>query len=41
MKKKIKNQTNINSEQKIEKENNLKDLIKKKPILSQEEAVNN
>ena len=41
MKKKIKNQTNINSEQKIEKENNLKDSDQEKAILSQEEAVNN
>ena len=41
MKKKIKTQTNINSEQKIEKENNLKDSDQEKAILSQEEAVNN
>ena len=41
MKKKIKTQTNMNSEQKIEKENNLKDSDQEKAILSQEEAINN
>jgi hypothetical protein len=41
IKKKIKTQTNMNSEQKIEKENNLKDSDQEKAILSQEEAINN
>ena len=40
IKKKIKSDTNINSEQKIEKENNPKDSEQEKTILSREEAVN-